>query len=439
MKHIVWEIQILSPPPVYKSCARCGKKSAFLSSGRFRVNAHRKTLDVWLIYRCADCGAVWNAPVVSRAPRASLSPEALAAFQENDAACALRCAMDRAALRKSGVEPGLPAYAVLGPVFPPTEPVRLDIRSPGDMPLHLSDVIRKKLRLSRKDYDRLADAGAIRTVPLSDPRRARLKPRVTVLFHGPPSPEDAREGRPHAAETDAPPASPQPIRPRAPAVLQCAQRKETTLMKPTLLYIHGKGGGPEEAAWYGPLLPAYTVRGVSYRDETPGEAAADIRAAYDEARREGPAALLAVSLGAYFAMLALGGADIARAFFISPVLDMEGLIASMMARAGVTENELREKKRIPVDGGETLSWAYLSYVRTHPVRWTVPTDILCGGRDALLPQVAAERFAAACGARLTVMETGGHWFHTVDELHFLRAWLRRAAGTEDIRKEGDGI
>lgn len=210
-------------------------------------------------------------------------------------------------------------------------------------------------------------------------------------------------------------------------------------MQNVLLYIHGRGGGSEEAAWYGPLLPAYTVRGVSYRDETPGEAAADIRAAYDEARREGPAALLAVSLGAYFAMLALGGADIARAFFISPVLDMEGLIASMMARAGVTENELREKKRIPVDGGETLSWAYLSYVRAHPVRWTVPTDILCGGRDSLLPRAAAERFVVEHGARLTVMETGGHWFHTVDELHFLRAWLRRAAGTEDIRKEGDGI
>lgn len=198
-------------------------------------------------------------------------------------------------------------------------------------------------------------------------------------------------------------------------------------MKRILLYIHGKGGGPEEAAWYRPLFPGYAVRGVSYRDETP-------RAAYDAARREGTVSLLAVSLGAYFAITALGDAEIERAFFLSPVTDMEALIAGLMARAGVTEDELRERKSIPADDGEPLSWDYLQYVRAHPLRWTVPTDILCGEKDTLLPPGSVERFARRCGARLTILPGGGHWFHTVDELAFLRAWLRRM----QTQKEGGG-
>lgn len=205
-------------------------------------------------------------------------------------------------------------------------------------------------------------------------------------------------------------------------------------MKRILLYIHGKGGGPEEASWYRPLFPGYAVRGVSYRDETPQSAAADIRAAYDAARREGTVSLLAVSLGAYFVMTALGDAEIERAFFLSPVTDMETLIAGLMARAGVTEDELRERKSIPVDGGEPLSWDYLQYVRAHPLRWPVPTDILCGEKDTLLPPGSVERFARRCGARLTILPGGGHWFHTVDELAFLRAWLRRV----QTQKEGGG-
>ena len=32
-------------------------------------------------------------------------------------------------------------------------------------------------------------------------------------------------------------------------------------------------------------------------------------------------------------------------------------------------------------------------------------------------------FAVGCGAGLTVMEHGEHWFHTEEQLRFLREWL----------------
>ena len=72
--------------------------------------------------------------------------------------------------------------------------------------------------------------------------------------------------------------------------------------------------------------------------ELPWEAAPQIAAAYDEARRQYEyIALLANSIGAYFAMLALQDQAPDRALFVSPVLDMERLILDMMSWAGVSE------------------------------------------------------------------------------------------------------
>ena len=124
-------------------------------------------------------------------------------------------------------------------------------------------------------------------------------------------------------------------------------------------------------------------------------------------------------------MLALGDRAPDRALFVSPVLDMERLILDMMAWAGVSEQTLREQGEIPTDFGETLSWAYLCYVREHPITWQVPTEILYAGVDHLVSRQTVEQFAAAHGAGLTVLEGGEHWFHTEEQLAFLDNWVKK--------------
>lgn len=57
---------------------------------------------------------------------------------------------------------------------------------------------------------------------------------------------------------------------------------------------------------------------------------------------------------------------IEKAYFISPIVNMQKLILNMMAWAGVTERELRNKKEIQTNFGEMLSWKYLCYVRENP-------------------------------------------------------------------------
>ena len=198
-------------------------------------------------------------------------------------------------------------------------------------------------------------------------------------------------------------------------------------MNGTILYIHGKGGSAREAERYRPLCPEYRVVGVDYQGELPWEVRGQLRAAYDQARRQSePVIVLANSIGAYFAMDALQDRPLAKALFISPVLDMERLILDMMGWAGVPEETLREQGEISTSFGETLSWRYLCYVREHPIRWDVPTAVLYAGKDNLTARRTVDAFVRSHRARLTVMENGEHWFHTAEQLAFLDSWLKDA-------------
>lgn len=195
-------------------------------------------------------------------------------------------------------------------------------------------------------------------------------------------------------------------------------------MKNIVIYVHGKGGSAQEAEHYGTLFTDAEVVGFDYRAQTPWEAKEEfLRFFAGQRERCGSLVLVANSIGAYFSMCASAETLIDRAYFISPIVDMEKLICKMMAWAGVTEQELAEKSEIPTEFGETLSWNYLCYVREHPLHWRVPACILYGGRDSLTSPETVTAFAERTGAELTVMPDGEHWFHTQRQLQFLDSWI----------------
>ena len=192
-----------------------------------------------------------------------------------------------------------------------------------------------------------------------------------------------------------------------------------------VLYIHGKGGSASESAHYQRFFPGQTVVGLAYQAETPREAGQEICAAAAALKKDHESVtLIANSIGAYFSMF--GGADawIDRAFFISPIVDMEQLICGLMAAEHVTEEALQARGVVPTAFGEPLSWEYLCRVRAHPICWNAPTAILYGGRDTLTDYETVASFAEKHGAALTVMEEGEHWFHTPAQMRFLDRWLR---------------
>lgn len=196
-------------------------------------------------------------------------------------------------------------------------------------------------------------------------------------------------------------------------------------MKELILYIHGKGGSAAECEHYKPLFPDCEVFGLDYQTFTPWETGAEIRTAVEKLKDGYESIILiANSIGAFFCMNAGIDGMLRKAYFISPIVDMEKLIGDMMLWANVSEEELRDKGVIHTDFGEDLSWDYLCYVREHPIQWSVPTSILYGNNDNLTSLEAVRAFSEQHDAVLTVMENGEHWFHTAGQMRFLDDWIR---------------
>ena len=196
-------------------------------------------------------------------------------------------------------------------------------------------------------------------------------------------------------------------------------------MKQTaVLYIHGKNGSATECEHYKPLFPECEVIGLDYQTFTPWETGAEIRSTVEELKSEYDSVILiANSIGAFFSMNAGMDSIIQKAYFISPIVDMERLITDMMTWANITEDELKEKGIIHTSFGEDLSWEYLCYVREHPIKWNAPTAILYGSKDKLTSYETIAAFAEKHNAKLTVMKNGEHWFHTKEQMRFLDDWI----------------
>ena len=202
------------------------------------------------------------------------------------------------------------------------------------------------------------------------------------------------------------------------------QNDINVIKRKCVIYIHGKGGGADEAEHYKPLFADCDVIGFDYRTQTPWEAKAEFANFFTKiAAKYEQICIVANSIGAFFAMHALPDFMLLKAYFISPIVNMEHLIENMLQWANVTEAELKQKEIITTEFGETLSWKYLDWVRVHPLNWTTPTHILYGNNDNLQSLKDIEDFAAKTGADVTVMQDGEHWFHTPEQMQFLDDWI----------------
>ena len=89
---------------VFHRCGGCGKKQEFVNSGKFRVNASGKNIDVWLIYRCSKCKHSWNLTIYERTRPGRIPKELFEAFLENDHETAMAYGRDIDFLKRNKAE-----------------------------------------------------------------------------------------------------------------------------------------------------------------------------------------------------------------------------------------------------------------------------------------------------------------------------------------------
>lgn len=182
MKKITWEVQYHSPLPVLKHCKKCGRKTNYVSSGQFRVNAQRKDLDIWLIYKCSNCNTTWNVTIFSRINPKSLDPELLESFHNNNEMVARHYAMDVETLRQNGGEVGLPDYTVIGDSIPFNQDVEIQIKTEYQSQIKVSSLIRDKLQLSQRIYEEILTDGRIKSTPPQNLKKCKLQDGIVLII-----------------------------------------------------------------------------------------------------------------------------------------------------------------------------------------------------------------------------------------------------------------
>ena len=196
-------------------------------------------------------------------------------------------------------------------------------------------------------------------------------------------------------------------------------------MKNAVIYIHGKYGTAEEAEHYKKIFNEADIISFEYTSEYPWDFQKEFSNFIDNIyTKYKKISIIANSIGAYFIMVSLTNKHIEKAFFISPIVDMEKLITDMMLLENITEEELYKKKEIKTSFGETLSLEYLTFIRKNPIEWNIPTYILYGEKDNLTSYETILNFTNKTKANLTIMKGGEHWFHTDEQMEFLDNWIK---------------
>lgn len=163
-----------------------------------------------------------------------------------------------------------------------------------------------------------------------------------------------------------------------------------------VVYIHGQYGSTSECGHYKSLFPGCEVIGLDYKTFAPKETGKEIHDYVEKLKsRYENIILIANSIGAFFSMYADLEGLIQKAYFISPIVSLEGFVC------------------------DQPQWMNLG----NPA-WNIPTAILYGSRDNLTSLETINGFAKKHNAGLTIMEGGEHWFHTEEQMQFLDDWIR---------------
>ncbi|MFJ9706396.1 DUF1062 domain-containing protein [Streptomyces sp. NPDC101234] len=97
-----WVVMPTCLPTVLRRCHACASER-FRANGKFRVNAHHKLLDAWLLVLCTACGDTAKLTVLERMNVRSVRPELLDRMHDNDPGLAAELLQDPLLRRRNRI------------------------------------------------------------------------------------------------------------------------------------------------------------------------------------------------------------------------------------------------------------------------------------------------------------------------------------------------
>lgn len=171
-----WVITPTALPEVLRNCSKCGSNSRFLCSGSFRMNANGRNIDVWLIYKCAQCDTTWNMEILSRIKPNQIERSLYESFARNDPALAARYAFDARILGKNKADVCYDnmTYIVEKEIID-NESNMIEIISDYDLNIRLDKLLSEQLSISRAKIKSFFEDGNV----LCDDAKVTFKTKVS--------------------------------------------------------------------------------------------------------------------------------------------------------------------------------------------------------------------------------------------------------------------
>ena len=152
-----------------RGCPKCGVKTRFRNTKRFRVNANGNKLDVWLIYQCENCKHTLNLAIYERQNVSSLAKDEYMSFLSNDEELAERYGKNIQFFRKNKADIDFDGlnydFVKLHEAKESSdcgEQILLTIHNPYQLKIHQEKQIAEVLGLSRSQVKKLVEQGEIK-------------------------------------------------------------------------------------------------------------------------------------------------------------------------------------------------------------------------------------------------------------------------------------
>ncbi|MCB5183082.1 DUF1062 domain-containing protein [Streptomyces antimicrobicus] len=165
-----WAVTPTCLPLVLRRCHACASRH-FRPAGKFRVNAHHKLLDAWLLVLCTACGDTVKLPLLERVNVRSVRPELLDRLHANDLGLTAELLQDPAVQRRGRIAldwAGAWRLDTGGSDHLDREVLDVRVRFAARIPVRPTRLIAGACGLSRAETERLVTTGhLVSAVPLT--------------------------------------------------------------------------------------------------------------------------------------------------------------------------------------------------------------------------------------------------------------------------------
>ncbi|MEU7554904.1 DUF1062 domain-containing protein [Streptomyces sp. NPDC044571] len=158
-----WVVTPTCLPTVLRRCHACASER-FRAHGKFRVNAHHKLLDAWLLVLCTACGDTAKLSVLERVNVRSVRPELLDRMHGNDPGLAAELLRDPVVRRRNRIAvdwEGAWRLDTGGSDHLDREVVEVSVRFAARIPVRPVRLIAEGCGLPRAEVERLIAEGKL--------------------------------------------------------------------------------------------------------------------------------------------------------------------------------------------------------------------------------------------------------------------------------------